>query len=103
MEKKCEHGRITLADLPEIITPAQLAAATGKSAKGVQRMCAEGVIPARRIGEHWYMNRDVVLGDLIPKKAVLDERAARKIVDAIKDMLAEGKSLTLEIKEAEVA
>ena len=58
--------------------------------------CASGIIPACRIGERCLINRDLVLGDLLPQRVTLDERAAEKIVEAIKEMLVSGKSLALE-------
>lgn len=100
MTKKRQSARASLRDLPDVITPEQLAAVTGQHPNVVRRQCADGVIPAKKIGTHWYMSRDAVLGPLVAEPPVLDERAAGKIVDAIKEMLAAGKTLTLEIKEA---
>lgn len=100
MTKKKEAGRASPADLPPVITPDDIASVTGQHPNVVRRQCADGTIPAVRVGSRWYIGRDIVFGELIPQPVVVDSRTADKIVDAIKETLAAGKPVALEIRGA---
>lgn len=98
MTKKNDHERISLADLPELMTPEQLAAATGKHPNAIRRQCADGTIPAQKIGNQWRIGRDNVLGPIMPRPIVIDERGMEKLLDEVKKLLEAGKPLTLEVR-----
>lgn len=50
--------------MPPLVTPQQLADAMGGtvSAKTIRRACANGDVPAVKIGRKWFIPRDKLLG-----------------------------------------
>jgi excisionase family DNA binding protein len=47
-------------DLPEILTPVEVAAWLQISASGVRSLAARGEIPAVKVGAQWRFSRDAV-------------------------------------------
>lgn len=40
---------------PQVLTPAQTARLLGRSRSTVEKWCADGVLPARRVGSRWWL------------------------------------------------
>lgn len=55
-------------DLPEILTPEELASLIHANPQCVRRMCAMGSIPAMKVGRKWAIPRDLVFADIIRKE-----------------------------------
>lgn len=87
--------RVDPRELPPVITPEDLSRVTGQHPTSIRKQCRDGTIPARRIGKLWYMNRDAVLGNLVPQPLVVDERAMRMVLDAARKAVEAGKAVTI--------
>jgi hypothetical protein len=91
-----EMEKTRLDDLPELITPDILARLTSapkhykSRANVIRRQCADGTIPAQRIGSKWYMSRDVVLAGVLSERGKWEPKREPEIdVDTLATGLAE--------------
>lgn len=98
MTKKRSSNRLSLADLPDVITPEQFAAVTGIHPNTVRNMCKRGEIQAQLVGSHWFLNKQNTLGKLLPQEPTIDAQSAMLIVDAIKDAIEKGLTVSIQIK-----
>lgn len=55
-------------DLPESLTVNQMAELMHGNPEVVRRNCADGVIPAVKVGSRWVIPRDLVFGTIIRKE-----------------------------------
>ena len=90
--------RVDPRELPPVITPEDLSRVTGQHPTSIRKQCRDGTIPARRIGKLWSMNRDAVLGNLVPQPLVVDERAMRMVLDAARKAVEAGKAVTIRLE-----
>lgn len=61
-----------LRDLPEFLTPEQLAEIMGVHPVTVRGYCRDGVVSATKIGRFWVIPRDLLFGELMEKERQLE-------------------------------
>ena len=54
-----------IEQLPELITPKQFAELTSYNVQHVSRMCADGALPAVKVGRRWYVRKTMVFKDIL--------------------------------------
>lgn len=60
-------------DLPEVLSPNQLAELIGSHPNVVRRQCQSGVIPSTKVGSKWVIPRDLVFHKLIEMEEELEQ------------------------------
>ena len=63
-----------IRDLPEFLTPEQLANLMGVHPVTARGYCRDGVVPAVKIGRIWMIPRDLVFGELLRKEQELESK-----------------------------
>lgn len=58
-----------ISNLPETLSPNQYAEITGRNPRVVRRHCANGTIPAQKVGRCWVIPRDLCFKKLLEKEA----------------------------------
>lgn len=61
-----------IRDLPEVLSPNQLAEIIGSNPTAVRRQCQSGTIPAAKVGSKWVISRDLVFHKLIEMEVKLE-------------------------------
>lgn len=86
-----------LTDLPDVLTVADYADVTGLDPATVRRLCQLGEIPAKKVGDRWFIGRDLALGEIMPERLVLDDGAVSKVLETVCAAVRDGNRLVIEI------